>query len=693
MAAQYYKINYKSDFVLTINSDAGWAVPFCIKFWTGMPSQAYFAGFDGENYVNCRVGETPTQLLVMFDDHHMPIGPLRMQIAYHTTIEEFPDKKFDEVTNPTNVTVDIDGTEYQVMLDFTGETGADIDFSMPSSGVMSVNGKIGYVTLNAEDVGAQPTIEDLATIRSGAAAGATAYQKPAGGIPKTDLASAVQTSLNKADAAAPQSDTYTKSQVNKLIEGASSLQTMIVTISPDGNEGYEADKTFAEIKAFLEQGGTVIAKDEEDGNSYYYLDNYIASEVVFCRNIWGNSVFTTRSYTIDNTDTVSFDDALHHISSSTNSSSTTDLANSAAVKAVKDEVDTKQDTISDLSTIRSGAAAGATAVQPAALTPIENALQTIEAVIPSAASSQNQLADKNFVNSSISTNTANFVGTYNSLAELQAVQNPTNNDYGFVIETDAQGNEYYDRYKYVANSQQWLFEYKVESTPFTAAQWAAIQSGITSALVTKLNALPTNAELQHTLAAKQDTLTFDDTPTANSNNPVKSSGIKTAIDAKVNSSDVYTKSEVDELNEDAVYFGDTMGNVVTADFNAQTDTVWHKAQVLSSAQKQQARDNIGAAGINDVAGMQVISHGTSDTTFALTPNKFHVWGEVASLTLTFATGEVGYIQEYLFQFTSGSTATTINLPSSVKWITDNTVEANKTYQVSILNSLAVMGGA
>jgi hypothetical protein len=124
-------------------------------------------------------------------------------------------------------------------------------------------------------------------------------------------------------------------------------------------------------------------------------------------------------------------------------------------------------------------------------------IDDIEAVIPSQASVQNQLADKNFVNSSIATNTANFVGTYNSLAELQTVQNPTNNDYGFVIDHDAAGNEYYDRYKYVASSQQWLFEYKVESTPFTAVQWAAIQSGITSALVTKLTALPTNAELQH----------------------------------------------------------------------------------------------------------------------------------------------------------------------------------------------------
>lgn len=47
----------------------------------------------------------------------------------------------------------------------------------------------------------QDVISDLATIRSGASAGATAYQKPSGGIPKTDLASGVQTSLGKADTA------------------------------------------------------------------------------------------------------------------------------------------------------------------------------------------------------------------------------------------------------------------------------------------------------------------------------------------------------------------------------------------------------------------------------------------------------------------------------------------------------------
>ena len=45
----------------------------------------------------------------------------------------------------------------------------------------------------------QDTISDLADIRSGAASGATAYQKPSGGIPKTDLASAVQSKLDDVD--------------------------------------------------------------------------------------------------------------------------------------------------------------------------------------------------------------------------------------------------------------------------------------------------------------------------------------------------------------------------------------------------------------------------------------------------------------------------------------------------------------
>lgn len=54
--------------------------------------------------------------------------------------------------------------------------------------------------------------------------------------------------------------------------------------------------------------------------------------------------------------------------------------------------------------------------------------------------------------------------------------------------------------------------------------------------------------LQTTLNGKQSTLTFDDTPTAGSSNPVKSSGVKSALDGKANSSHSHSQSEVDGLS-------------------------------------------------------------------------------------------------------------------------------------------------
>ena len=57
----------------------------------------------------------------------------------------------------------------------------------------------------------------------------------------------------------------------------------------------------------------------------------------------------------------------------------------------------------------------------------------------------------------------------------------------------------------------------------------------------KLNEKADKTELE----AKQDALTFDDTPTEGSNNPVKSGGIKTELDKKADSDSVYTKTETD----------------------------------------------------------------------------------------------------------------------------------------------------
>lgn len=115
---------------------------------------------------------------------------------------------------------------------------------------------------------------------------------------------------------------------------------------------------------------------------------------------------------------------------------------------------------------------------------LEGEINSIEEKIPSQASAQNQLADKNFVNSSIATNTANFLGTYTSLADIEAIPNPTNNDYAFLETTDSAGNTLYDRYKYSAEGDEWLFEYELNNSGFTAEQWATINSGLTQQSVT-----------------------------------------------------------------------------------------------------------------------------------------------------------------------------------------------------------------
>lgn len=84
-----------------------------------------------------------------------------------------------------------------------------------------------------------------------------------------------------------------------------------------------------------------------------------------------------------------------------------------------------------------------------------------------------------------------------------------------------------------------------------------------------------------------------------------------------------------------------------------------------------------------------VNHETSDTTLTLTPNTFHVWDEVASLTLDFGSETAGVANEYLFQFTSGATAMSLTLPDDIKWANDTpTIEPNKIYQVSILKGLA-----
>ena len=173
-------------------------------------------------------------------------------------------------------------------------------------------------------------------------------------------------------------------------------------------------------------------------------------------------------------------------------------------------------------------------------------IDAIEEKIPSSASSANKLATEGYVNDKVATESATFRGTFNLVTDLGLVPTAThiqiayslggeistanNNDYAFVqiptsVETPTEIAKI-ERYKF--NGVSWAFEYDLNNSGFTAAQWSAINSGITSNDVTKLAALPTNAELTTLLNGKQDTLTFDNVPTQGSNNPVKSGGVFSA---------------------------------------------------------------------------------------------------------------------------------------------------------------------
>lgn len=130
-------------------------------------------------------------------------------------------------------------------------------------------------------------------------------------------------------------------------------------------------------------------------------------------------------------------------------------------------------------------------------------INSINSKIPTQASSTNQLADKDFVNSSLNSITAFYItstadgdpfATKSALTGATTyysggqVTSPTRNDYAIVLQDETKDNAT-TRYIYY---NQWEYQYTVNETSLTAAQLAAINSGITSALVAQITTNSTN---------------------------------------------------------------------------------------------------------------------------------------------------------------------------------------------------------
>ena len=133
------------------------------------------------------------------------------------------------------------------------------------------------------------------------------------------------------------------------------------------------------------------------------------------------------------------------------------------------------------------------------------AISTINGKIPNEATANNQLADKDFVNSSINSVTAFYItrnaqgDQFATKAQLDAttvfysggeVRVPTRNDYCVVVEDETHDNAT-TRYIY---QNQWEFQYVVNETALTAQQLAALNSWITSNKVSQYDGYATNKQ-------------------------------------------------------------------------------------------------------------------------------------------------------------------------------------------------------
>ncbi len=177
---------------------------------------------------------------------------------------------------------------------------------------------------------------------------------------------------------------------------------------------------------------------------------------------------------------------------------------------------------------------------------VQDIHEDYDPLIPNTASASNQLVDKNFVNSSIQQMAANRV-TYDpdgdgfpSRAALwnattvyfQGVPyTPTQHDYA-IVEADEGAPAPFTtgQTRHEFDGTKWVYDYGINDRPFTAAENAAISSGITAAIVNTIS-------------------TPDNVPTNGSAKMVKSGGVFSWFGSAVSALTTSAKTVVAAINE------------------------------------------------------------------------------------------------------------------------------------------------
>ena len=94
------------------------------------------------------------------------------------------------------------------------------------------------------------------------------------------------------------------------------------------------------------------------------------------------------------------------------------------------------------------------------------------------------IASKKYVNDKIKEANPDFKGTFDDMADIEALEDVNANDWAYLVTQDENLNDVYNRYRYTIPDGEteytWLFEVAIKRDNFTDEEWAAITSGITS---------------------------------------------------------------------------------------------------------------------------------------------------------------------------------------------------------------------
>lgn len=324
------------------------------------------------------------------------------------------------------------------------------------------------------------------------------YIIPADGIPKSDLSDDVQASLDKADTALQKLPVYVVDWLNATSDGGYNTEAInhnihvLQSIYNKPRTDYILYISYNNILYNASFGAQIYPSAKYAVHTTIYLDQ---TEQVNRLNIHSSDTVESYRQDLDYTVNQGTFDPTDSVAPATQLETAVYIRTVAdakgAAQAVQNNLDIVSNTVSRLS---------------GDVSQIESNISDINVVIPTQASAQNQLADKNFVNSTVATNTAYFRGTYDSVAALEEYSGPlTNNDYAFVVQYDTVKPEQivsYSRYKYNSQTEQWSYEYTLNNSSFTAEQWATINSGMTAELVTSVRGHIANATIHVTAEDK-----------------------------------------------------------------------------------------------------------------------------------------------------------------------------------------------